>query len=89
MAELCEVHLVTDSNLQEIWQQGKLFVEMRKSLLPLRCSKCTAAPHCMSGCPVFPENNICNSVIEDTAIKKAMKNSADVNGDENQSVIAD
>jgi radical SAM protein with 4Fe4S-binding SPASM domain len=73
MAELCDGHLVTDSNLQEIWQQGKLFVEMRRSLSPLRCNGCTAAIHCMSGCPVFPEINICNSTIQKTAVQMAMK----------------
>jgi radical SAM protein with 4Fe4S-binding SPASM domain len=66
MAELCEGHEVTSTNLQQIWQGGDLFVQMRESLSPRRCGKCSASLHCMSGCPLFPEINICKSVIEET-----------------------
>lgn len=72
MAELCDGHFVTNDNLQEIWQEGELFVEMRKSLSPLRCGRCEVAAHCMCGCPVFPQINICSSVVEETPIRKAM-----------------
>jgi hypothetical protein len=30
----------------------------------------------MSGCPLFPEINICDSVIEETAVRKAMREGA-------------
>jgi len=76
MTELCEGHEIADSNLQEIWQKGELFVEMRESLSPTRCRNCRASPYCMSGCPLFPEINICDSVIEETAVRKAMREGA-------------
>ena len=77
MADLCEGHLVTTTNLQEIWQQGNLFVEMRRSLSPSRCGRCNVATHCMSGCPLFPEINICRPVVEETRVQKAMRRRGD------------
>lgn len=68
MSELCSGHPVTDTNLREIWQTGELFVKMRESLSPKRCGNCHSGNQCMSGCPLFPEINICGSRQDTTTI---------------------
>jgi radical SAM protein with 4Fe4S-binding SPASM domain len=73
MAELCQGHAVTNNTLQEIWQKGSLFVQMRRTLSPARCGRCSASRHCMSGCPLFPEINICSCEIKQTSVRTAMR----------------
>ena len=73
MAELCEGHKVTATNLQNIWMNGKLFTMMRKSLSKHRCNNCSLSEHCMSGCPLFPDINICDSSVEETDVQIAIR----------------
>jgi len=72
MTELCEGHKVTSKNLQDIWRHGPLFTKMRESLSPSRCGRCSSGGRCMSGCPLFPEINICDSTLEKTSVRAAM-----------------
>jgi len=78
MAELCEGHPVTDDNLVDIWRNGELFVRMRESLSPTRCGGCASGGACMSGCPLFPEMNICNSNQFESPVRAAMSGSQKV-----------
>ena len=73
MSELCNGHPVNDNNLRDIWQNGELFVKMRQSLAPSRCGNCSLGNQCMSGCPLFPEINICQSNQETTSIGSKLK----------------
>jgi len=73
MAELCEGHLVTSHNLQDIWHHSELFVRMRDSLVTGRCSNCHSSGSCLSGCPLFPEMNFCGTVETPSPVRTAMQ----------------
>jgi radical SAM protein with 4Fe4S-binding SPASM domain len=50
---------IGDGNLQEVWQDGELFVQMRRRIRANGCPGCSRSPACRGGCPIFPEVNLC------------------------------
>lgn len=49
------------SSLREIWQNHPSFQGIRTKHAAKGCADCTTPSHCLSGCPLFPEMNLCPS----------------------------
>lgn len=47
------------SSLSEIWQKHEAFVRIREKHKEKGCADCKTPHQCLSGCPLFPEMNLC------------------------------
>lgn len=47
------------TSLSDIWKHHPLFRGIRARHAEHRCGGCTSHPQCLSGCPIFPEMNLC------------------------------
>jgi radical SAM protein with 4Fe4S-binding SPASM domain len=47
------------SSLRDIWKNHEDFKKIRKQHASGGCSDCKTPKHCLSGCPLFPEMNLC------------------------------
>jgi radical SAM protein with 4Fe4S-binding SPASM domain len=47
------------SSLLEIWKNNPSFRRIRSQHASGGCSSCKTKQHCLSGCPLFPEMNLC------------------------------
>jgi radical SAM protein with 4Fe4S-binding SPASM domain len=47
------------TTLREIWQDHAVFKRIRAEHAAGGCSDCQTPSHCLSGCPVFPQMNLC------------------------------
>jgi radical SAM protein with 4Fe4S-binding SPASM domain len=47
------------TTLREIWQQSPSFVHIRALHALGGCDDCRTPLHCLAGCPVFPQMNLC------------------------------
>jgi len=54
------------TSLSEIWRNNPVFKEIRVKHSQRGCADCQTPYHCLSGCPLFPQMNLCpkNCVIE-------------------------
>jgi radical SAM protein with 4Fe4S-binding SPASM domain len=50
---------LTGSTLLEIWKDSDLFREIRSRHGEKVCPECTSSQHCLSGCSLFPQINLC------------------------------
>jgi radical SAM protein with 4Fe4S-binding SPASM domain len=48
-----------ETTLQEIWQQHPAFSRIRAQHASGGCADCRTPSHCLSGCPLFPQMNLC------------------------------
>jgi radical SAM protein with 4Fe4S-binding SPASM domain len=46
-------------SLIEIWRKHPIFRKIRDKHLNRGCGSCTTSAHCLGGCPLFPEMNLC------------------------------
>lgn len=49
------------TTLREIWQQHPAFAQIRAQHVAHGCAECRTPWHCLSGCPIFPQMNLCPS----------------------------
>jgi radical SAM protein with 4Fe4S-binding SPASM domain len=49
------------TTLREIWQNHPAFVQIRAQHAKGGCVDCQTREHCLSGCPLFPQMNLCPS----------------------------
>jgi radical SAM protein with 4Fe4S-binding SPASM domain len=47
------------TTLREIWQHHLAFVRIRAQHAAGGCADCRTPSHCLSGCPLFPQMNLC------------------------------
>jgi radical SAM protein with 4Fe4S-binding SPASM domain len=47
------------SSLGEIWRNHSSFRRIRAKHAEKGCADCTTPHQCLSGCPLFPEMNLC------------------------------
>lgn len=66
------------TTLREIWQQHPLFARIRAQHAAGGCTDCRTPSHCLSGCPLFPQMNLCpgNCRLVET---QETRNAADAN----------
>jgi len=50
---------VSKDNIQAVWQAHSSFTSIRSQLSESKCSGCAVYDDCFSGCPIFPEINLC------------------------------
>jgi radical SAM protein with 4Fe4S-binding SPASM domain len=50
---------LSETSLGEIWRESSLFKSFRSKHAGGGCSSCTTQGQCLSGCPLFPEMNLC------------------------------
>jgi len=50
-----------DTTLADIWRSHTEFKEIREKHAGGSCADCTTPQHCLSGCPLFPQMNLCQS----------------------------
>lgn len=50
---------LTGSSLSEIWRNSVTFQQFRTKHAEKGCDDCTTPRHCLSGCPLFPQMNLC------------------------------
>ncbi len=48
-----------DTSLAEIWRNNSAFTRIRAKHSEKGCDDCTTPEECLSGCPLFPEMNLC------------------------------
>jgi Predicted Fe-S oxidoreductases len=51
---------IIGQNILEKWRNGDAFVKFRDKLSASVCTNCLEVDTCFSGCPVFPEINLCS-----------------------------
>lgn len=51
---------ITKNNILDTWVNNNLFVNMREREPKGKCINCNQYDACQTGCPIFPEINICN-----------------------------
>lgn len=49
-----------DTTLAEVWRNHNGFRRIRAKHAQKGCADCTTPKHCLSGCPLFPEMNLCS-----------------------------
>jgi radical SAM protein with 4Fe4S-binding SPASM domain len=49
------------TTLREIWQKHPAFAHIRVQHSAGGCAECRMSSHCLSGCPLFPQMNLCPS----------------------------
>lgn len=49
------------TTLTEIWQEHPAFARIRAQHAASTCEGCRNTPHCLAGCPLFPQMNLCPS----------------------------
>lgn len=49
------------TTLREIWQRDPMFSRIRAQHAAQGCGDCQTKSHCLSGCPLFPQMNLCPS----------------------------
>lgn len=54
-----------DTPLIDIWRSSQLFCEIRSKHSAETCSDCAFADTCLSGCPLFPQLNLCHGAGEE------------------------
>lgn len=47
------------TTLRDIWQQHPSFAQIRAQHKASGCSDCRASSHCLAGCPLLPQINLC------------------------------
>jgi radical SAM protein with 4Fe4S-binding SPASM domain len=50
---------INAENMQEFWKNSEPFVKIRKQHASGGCGSCKTKSLCLSGCPLFPEINLC------------------------------
>lgn len=66
------------TTLREIWQQHPVFKQIRAQHAAGGCADCRTPSHCLSGCPLFPQMNLCPGNCQ-TAQTHQSKGEVDVN----------
>jgi radical SAM protein with 4Fe4S-binding SPASM domain len=47
------------TTLRDIWQKHPTFAQIRATHAAGGCADCTTPSHCLAGCPLFPQMNLC------------------------------
>jgi radical SAM protein with 4Fe4S-binding SPASM domain len=61
------------TTLREIWQTHPAFVRIRAQHAGGGCDDCQTPSHCLAGCPLFPEMNLCPSNCNDHGMGGAQR----------------
>lgn len=52
---------LSGTSLRDVWQNHRDFNTIRSQHASGGCADCSTPSHCLSGCPIFPQMNLCSS----------------------------